>query len=102
MDLIVLLLVIIIMLIFFRRFSNVIYALCIVDIFLRILDALDNLLGIKEYSNLVNKYFHDSILDIINSYTTGIVNLILVWLLLIVYIIFLFYIVRTFVKKKKR
>ena len=101
MDLIILLLLIIVALVCFRRFSNVVYAICIIDIFLRILDTLDHLLGVKEFSNLVNKYFHNSILDIINSYTTGIVNTILVWVLLGIYIVFLFYVTRTFVKKKK-
>ena len=101
MDLIVLLLLVILTLIFFRRFSNVIYIICIIDMFLRILDRLEHLIGIPEFSNLVNKYFHNSILEIINAYTTGIVNLILVWLLLVVYIIFLVYVIRTFFRKKK-
>ena len=101
MDLIVLLLLVILTLIFFRRFSNVIYIICIIDMFLRILDRLEHLMCIPEFSNLVNKYFHNSILEIINAYTTGIVNLILVWLLLVVYIIFLVYVIRTFFRKKK-
>ena len=101
MDLIVLLLLVILTLIFFRWFSNVIYIICIIDMFLRILDRLEHLIGIPEFSNLVNKYFHNSILEIINAYTTGIVNLILVWLLLVVYIIFLVYVIRTFFRKKK-
>ncbi len=101
MDLIVILLLIILTIVFFRRFSNVVYAICIIDIFLRILNRLDILLGVKEYSNLVNKYFHDSMLDIIGSYTSGIIYTILVWILLFIYIVFLFYVTRTFFKKKK-
>ena len=101
MDLIVLLLLLVLTIIFFRRFSNIVYVICIVDIFLRILDRLDHLLGVKEFSNLVNKYFHDSLLHVINSYTTGTVNLILVWLLLVIYIVFLVYVIRTFFRKKK-
>ena len=82
-------------------FDNIVYVICIIDIFLRILDRLDHLLGVPEFSNLVNKYFHNSILDIINSYTTGIINTILVWLLLVIYIVFLYYVIRTFFRKKK-
>ena len=102
MDLIILLLLLVILtIVFFRRFSNVVYIIWIIDIFLRILDRLDHLLGVPEFSNLVNKYFHNSILDIINQYTTGTVNLILVWLLLGIYIVFLIYVIKTFFRKKK-
>ena len=101
MDLIVIALLIVITIIFFRRFSNVVYIICIIDIFLRILDRLDTLLGIREFSNLVNKYFHNSMLDIISSYSSGIIYTILSWILLVIYVVFLFYVTRTFFKKKK-
>lgn len=101
MDLIIILLLVILTIIFFRRLSNVVYVICIIDIFLRILDRLEVMIGVPEFSNLVNKYFHNSILEIINSYTTGIINTILVWLLLITYIVFLFYVTQTFFRKRK-
>ena len=101
MDLIVILLLIILTIVFFRKLSNVIYVICIIDIFLRILNRIDIMIGVPEFSNLVNKYFHNSVLDIINSYSSGIINTILVWLLIVVYIIFLFYVIQTFFRKKK-
>ena len=101
MDLIIIILLIILTIIFFRKFSNVVYIICIVDIFLRILNRIDQLINVKEFSNLINKYFHNSILDIINNYSSGIINTILVWCLLIIYIVFLLYITKTFFKKKK-
>lgn len=101
MDLIVIALLIILTVVFFRRFSNVVYVICIIDIFLRILNRLDILLGVPEYSNLVNKYFHNSMLDIIDSYSSGIIYTILSWILLGIYVVFLFYVIRTFFRKKK-
>lgn len=101
MDLIIIILLIVLTIIFFRRFSNVVYVICILDIFLRILNRLDLLLGVPEFSNLVNKYFHNSMLDIINSYSSGIINTVLVWVLLGIYVVFLFYVVQTFFRKKK-
>ena len=101
MDLIVIALLIICTIVFFRRFSNVVYVICIIDIFLRILNKLDVLLGVPEYSNLVNKYFHNSMQNIINSYSSGIINTIFSWILLGIYVVFLFYIIRTFFRKKK-
>lgn len=101
MELIIIALLIILTVVFFRRFSNVVYVICIIDIFLKILNKLDVLLGIPEYSNLVNKYFHNSIQDIINSYSSGIINTIFSWILLGIYIVFLFYVIGTFFRKKK-
>lgn len=101
MDLIIIALLIIATIIFFRKFSNVVYIICIIDIFLRILNKLDLLLGVPEYSNLVNKYFHSSMQNIIDSYSSGIINTILSWILLGIYVVFLFYVIRTFFRKKK-
>ena len=101
MDLIVILVLVVFTLIFFRRFSNVVYIICIIDIFLRIVDRLDLLLGVPEFSNLVNTYLHDSMLHIIDSYSSGIIYTILSWVLLGIYIVFLFYVIRTFFRKKK-
>ena len=101
MDLIIIILLIVLTIVFFRRFSNVVYVICIIDIFLRILNRLDLLLGVSEFSNLVNKYFHNSMLHIIDSYSSGIINTILVWLLLGIYVVFLFYVIQTFFRKRK-
>ena len=92
---------IILTIIFFRRFSNVVYIICIIDMFLRIISKIEVLLGIKEISNLVNRYLPDSLLAVINSYSSGIINTILVWLYVGIYVIFLYYVVCTFFRKKK-
>lgn len=101
MDLIILALLIILTIVFFRKFSNVVYVICIFDIFLRIVSKIDVMLNIKELSNLVNKYLPNSVLSIINNYSSGIINTILVWIYIGLYIVFLSYIIRTFFKKKK-
>lgn len=101
MDLIIIILLIVLTIVFFRKLSNVVYVVCIIDIFLRILNKLDILLNVPEFSNLVNKYFNNSLLEIIGSYTSGIIYTIFSWILLVIYIIFLFYVIRTFFRKKK-
>ena len=64
-DLIIIILLIILTIVFFRKFSNVVYIICILDIFLRLLDIIERMLGVPEFSALVNKYFHNSIYHII-------------------------------------
>lgn len=66
-DLIIIILLIILTIVFFRKFSNVVYIICILDIFLRLLDIIERMLGVPEFSALVNKYFHNSIYHIIVS-----------------------------------
>ena len=101
MDLAILLLLIILTIIFMRKFSNVVYVICIIDIFLRLLDRLEIMLGIKEFSILVNKYFHNSILDIASSYTNVIFYTIISWVIFGIYVVFLYYVIRTFFRKRK-
>jgi len=101
MDLIILLILIILTVVFFRKFSNLVYVICIIDIFLRIVSKIEVLLNIKEFSNLVNAYLPNSVLSIINNYSSGIINTILVWIYVGIYVVFLYYVIRTFFRKKK-
>lgn len=100
-EVIILAVLVALTIIFFRKFSNVIYIICIIDIFLRILSKIESMLNIAKFSNFVNKYFSSSIESIINIHSNGIINTILIWLYIGIYMVFLFYIVRTFFKKKK-
>ena len=101
LDALIFLVLLVVVICFFRRLSNTVFFVAIFDIFLRILNKLDLLLGVPEYSNLVNKYFHSSMQNIIDSYSSGIINTILSWILLGIYVVFLFYVIRTFFRKKK-
>ena len=101
MDLAIILILIILTIIFMRKFSNIVYLICIIDIFLRLLHNLEKMLGVREFSILVNKYFHNSILDIASSYTSGIFYTIISWVIFGIYVVFLFYVIRTFFRKKK-
>lgn len=101
MDAIILILIIIILVLLFKKtFSSLIYAIVIVDIFLRITAFIKvNLLTGNLY-NFFNNYFPESLPRIIDKYSSGLFNNILMWILLIVYVMFEFYIIRTFLKKR--
>lgn len=101
MDVVVLFILILLAMIFFRRFSNVIYVICIIDIFLRLVTKIFSLLSIDSISVIVNK-LPVSILGIINNYSSGIINVILIWIYISIYIIFLGYIIRALFTKKRR
>ena len=102
-DLIVLIILIILVVMFFKRFSSFVFFIAIVDIFLRILTFIKNNIGLKDVSHLISKYLPESVFDIINKYTGNIplLNIILKWCFVILMIIFLSYIFKILLKKKK-
>ena len=102
-DLILLVILILIIVMFFKRFSSFVFLMAIIEIFLKILAFIKNNIGLKDVAAVINKYLPESILDIIDKYTGnwGIVNAILRWSFIIIMMIFLSYIVKIFLNKKK-
>jgi len=84
----------------FKRVSSFVYFIAIVDIFLRIIAFLASYVPIVEVRNFFANYFPNSVSGIISTYSSGIFETVLLWLLVINYIVFEFYIIRTFFKKK--
>ena len=102
-DVIVLVILFILVIMYFNKFHSFVFFIAIVDIFLRIATFVKDNIPVKDISNLISKYLPESIIDIINKYTSNwdIVNLILRWGYVIIMTIFLYYIIKIFWKKKK-
>lgn len=100
MDLVILVVLIGIVVFFFKQFSSFVYFMAIVDIFLRVCHMIAELLNIVELTNFVNKYIPISIPGIINTYSTGVFNTLLILGYIILVVIFESYIIRTFFRKK--
>ncbi len=84
----------------FRRFSKFIYSVAIIDMFLRLINFIANNIGIKGFDKWVNNVFPNSIPEIIDKYTNGIVCTIIEWVYIAIMVFFLFYTIRAFVRKK--
>ena len=102
-DLIVLIVGIILVIMFFKRFSSFVFFVAIVDIFLRILAFVKNNIPLKDLSAVIGRYLPENIIVIIEKYTYSIPILcnILKWCFVIIMAIFLSYIVKIFINKKK-
>ena len=100
LDAIIVVALILVAFCWFRRFSKFVYAFAIIDLFLRLLNYIANNIGIKGFDKWVNSIFPNSIPAIINNYTNGIVSTVLIWIYIGLMVIFLFYVIRTFVRKK--
>jgi len=102
-DLIVLIILVIIVLMFFKRFSSFVFLMAIIEITLRILTFIKNNIGLKDLSRVIGKYLPENMFAIINRYTESgtTFNIVLKWAFVIIMIIFLVYIIKIFIKKKK-
>lgn len=103
MDVVLILLVVAIIIVglFFRDFKSVVYFLGIIDIAFRLFHKLIALIQLKPVTEFVVKYIPSSLEAVINHYSTGILNTILIWILFLLYVYFLVYLVKYWVKKKK-
>jgi len=100
-DLIVLLVLLGIVVFLFRKFSSFVYAVAIIDIFLRIMTFIrDN--SVPELKSLIGKYFPESIPGILAEYSNGVFYTILMWIYVGIFTVFLVYITKYFIKKRKR
>jgi len=77
--------------------------MAIIEIFLRIMTFIKVNIGLNDVSHIIGKYFPENMFSIINKYTGNIpvLNTILKWLFVLIMTIFLSYIIKIFIKKKK-
>jgi len=102
-DLIILIVLIIVVIMFFKNFSSFVFFMAIVEMFLRILTFIKRNIGLPDVAALIGKYLPENIFDIIDKYSSTIplLNTILKWAFVIIMIIFLSYIIKIFIHKKK-
>lgn len=101
MDILILVALMIVTIIFFRKLSNVVYVVCIFDIFLRVITKLASMLHIASFSSFTEQNLPSSVLGMINKYSTGVINTALVWVYVAIYVVFLFYLIKYFFEKRK-
>lgn len=100
-DLIILAVLCVIVVMFFKRFSSFVFFIAIFDIFFRILAFIKENIPLQDVAAVMDKYLPTGILGIIHQYTSGIFATILSWCYVVLMMIFLFYITRIFISKKK-
>lgn len=89
-----------IVIIAYRRLDSTVFFIAIIDIFLRIISFIGSQIPDKEIQIILNRYFPASIPTIMSSFTDGIIYTLLIWAYVICYGIFLFYIIKSFFKRK--
>ena len=79
-DAIVVIAIIIVAFCWFRKFSKTVYAVAIIDIFLRLINYISANLGVPGFSEWANSLFPESIPGLLNNYMSGIFLTIFVWI----------------------
>lgn len=82
----------------FKRGHSFVYYIAIIDILLRILDFFGD--QIDALGDFLKLYFPSSLFALVYGHTDGLFEIVLVWGLVFIYIIFLSYIIKTFFKTK--
>jgi len=100
-DLIVFVLLIIAVVVFYRSFSSFVYFVVSLDILYRLLHFIADNVKVPELTSLINKYIPKDVVSMISNYigTKGVFYTILIWIMFALYCIFLFYMIRSLVKR---
>ena len=101
MDLIIFIILIAVVFIFFRKFSSIVYAIFIIDLILRALTYIKWNINLLDIKNVINNYIPENVPAIFGKYLTGLPYTIVMWIYIILMFIFIGYLVRTFIKKRK-
>ena len=100
-DLIVLAVFIIFVVIYSKRLQTYIFGFGMIDIIFRILNIIKGYIPNKKTIALINSYIPPSVPDVINKYTDGMISMVLTFVYVIIMAIFLFFIIKLFIKRKK-
>ena len=100
-DLIVLIAFIVFILIYSKRFQTYIFGFGMIDIIFRILNIIKGYIPSAKTRGLINTYIPSSVPDVICRYTSGVFETVLIFVYVVIMAIFLYYIIKIFIKIKK-
>lgn len=99
-DAIIIVALIIVAFCWFRKFSKMVYAVGIIDIFLRLINYISANIGIPGFNKWVTSLFPSSMPGLLDKYMDGILLTVFVWIYVCLMVVFLFYVTRTFIRKR--
>ena len=100
-DLIILIVFIVFVIIYSKKFQTYIFGFAVTDIFFRVLDFLKNNIPISGLKGELSIYVPESIPSVIYNYTDGTISYLLIWTYVIIMAIFLYFVAKIFIKRRK-
>ena len=99
-DLIIVIVLIIVAFAWFRSFYKTVYSIAIIDIFFRLIHYVSKNIGIPGFHDWVKVIFPKSIPNLLAQYMDGTLLSVFTWIYVGFMIVFLFYTIRAFVRRK--
>lgn len=100
MELIIILVLIGIVVFVHRDYHFVIYLLGVLEILFRLLHYIGDHLTFIKLNPFINKYIPTSLFDLVSKYTSGIIEIIISWVLVVAFILLLVYLIKYLFKIK--
>lgn len=100
-DVVVLVALIIFVIVYSKKFDGYFLGFGAIDVSFRVLNLIKNIVPNKDVIKFIKTYVPESVVGIINKYTTDVINTALTFVYIIVMSIFLYLIIKVFLKRKK-
>ena len=101
MDVIVLGVAIVFVVIYSKRLQTYMFGFGAIDITFRILNIVCSFIPSKSVRTMINTYVPESVPAVINHYTKDMINMVLTFAYVLIMLLFLIYIFKVFIKRKK-
>lgn len=99
-DLIIVAVLVIVAFAWFRSFYKTVYAIAIMDIFFRLIQYISKNIGIPGFHDWAKHLFPKSIPSLLSNYMKGTMLTVFTWIYVGVMVVFLFYTIRAFLRRK--
>ena len=100
-DLIVLVALIVFVIIYSKKYQNYVFGFGMIDIAFRILNIIKGFIPSKDVQSFIGTYVPESIPGVINKYTAGVLYIVFIWIYVVIMAIFLYLVIKIFIKRKK-
>lgn len=100
-DLIITFVLLLFVIIYSKRFQNYIFGIATIDILYRIINLIEKNVPIKVLNEYISKYLPSSLLSLVDKYINSSISIIFLWIYIVVMVIFLYYCIKIFIKRKK-
>lgn len=100
MDLIIIILLITLVAILYKDVRFVVYLITTIEVLLRVLHFVGDNIRFINLNSFIDKIFPKSLFTMFSKYTTGIIYDIISWTLIIGFVLFIYYMIMYFIKKK--
>lgn len=100
MELIIVLVLVGIVLFVYKDYHFIVYLFGTLEIFFRLMHYIGDHISFIKINPFINKYIPTSLFDIVGKYTSGIVEIILSWVLVLAFVLLLVYLIKYLFKIK--